>query len=416
MSDERLQRLLARAGDDGRAQAELRAWPVAREAFARRSADGSPRRAWPRGREAVPDHSTAAEPRRPSRALVAVAAVAALCLLTALAVTKPGEAVADWLREHIGGKPGVTKSAPALTHLPGGGRLVVAARQGVWIVDANGSRRLLRGYRGAVWSPRGLYLGAWRGHELSALEPGGRVHWSLARSGPIRAAAWSPEGYRVAYLSGRALRVVAGDGTGDVLLRPRVAPVAPAWRPHAPHLLAVAARPRVIDVVATDAHALAWRYRVAQRARALAWSADGRMLAVAGRTEVTILDGASGRALRRIAAPPSSAISAIAFAPSGSRLAMVAPRTGGRTRLLTVDLARRHAAPRLLFTGAGGFSQVRWSPDGRWVLIAWPAANQWLFVRSAHTPGLSAVRDIARQFDPGTPAPRFPALGGWCCG
>jgi hypothetical protein len=219
----------------------------------------------------------------------------------------------------------------------------------------------------------------------------------------------------VAYLPGHSLRVVAGDGTGDALLRARVAPIAPAGRPRAPHLLALAARSHVIDVVATDAHALAWRHRVRQAAQALAWSPDGRMLAVAGRTEVTILDGASGRALRRVRAPAGAGLGAIAFAPNGRRLALVARFQGGRARLLTVDL-EKPAAPRLLFAGAGLFSQVRWSPDGRWLLIAWPDANQWLFVRSTATPGLTAVRDISRQFDPGVPAPRFPAIGGWCCG
>jgi hypothetical protein len=76
----------------------------------------------------------------------------------------------------------------------------------------------------------------------------------------------------------------------------------------------------------------------------------------------------------------------------------------------------RNSRPRQLFTGAGRFSQVQWSPDDRWVLISWPAADQWLFLRSARVSGVSAVRDIARQFDPGVRAARFPAVADWCCG
>jgi dipeptidyl aminopeptidase/acylaminoacyl peptidase len=397
MTDERLQRLLARAGDDGRAHAETRAWPVARAAFAQR-----------------PPVSRSPGVRRP---VVAVAVAAALCLIVALAVTSPGNAVAEWVRDHIIGKPGVKKAAPALTHLPGGGRVVVTSRQGVWVVGGDGSRRLLRGYTGATWSPRGLYLGAWSRHELSAVEPGGRVHWTLARPGPIRGVDWSPDGYRIAYLSGRSLRVVAGDGTGDTLVRTRVAPIAPAWRPNAPHLLALAAHPRSIEVVATDAKALAWRHRLRQAARSLAWSADGRLLAVAGPTTVTILDGGSGRTQAHVPVPPGSRVVALAFAHSGSRLALVlrAPNTAS-ARVLTVNTARAKPKPSQLFAGTGAFSQVQWSPDGNWVLISWPAANQWLFLRAGKMPGVSAVRNIARQFDPGARAPQFPAVSGWCCG
>ncbi|HEX6714148.1 MAG TPA: hypothetical protein VF066_12215 [Thermoleophilaceae bacterium] len=393
MSDGHLQRLLERAGDDGRARAELRAWPVVREAFAQER----PAHAWAR------------------RPLAFAAAVAAAALLAVVAATSPGAAVADWVRDHIIGKPGVKHSAPALTHLPGGGRMLVAARAGVWVVGADGSRRLLRGYDGATWSPRGLYVGAWRGHELSALEPNGRVHWSLARSGPIAGADWSPDGYRVAYLAGSELRVVAGDGTGDARVRARAATVAPRWRPRAPHLLAFAVRPRVVDVVATDARALAWRHSLHAPVRELAWSPDGRLLAVAGTRAITVLDGTSGRLRRRIAAPRGFTVSAIAFAQRHSRLAIALSSSAGRARALSVDLARLGTEPRTLFTGAGRFAALRWSPDDRWVLIAWPAANQWLFLRSTRVSGVSAVRDIARQFDPGVRAARFPAVAGWCC-
>ena len=84
MSDDRLQRLLERAGDDGRAGAEQRAWPVMHEAFVRQRATPGP--------------------RRTSRPLLAFAAIAVLALIAALAVTNPGAAVAKWVRDHIVGK------------------------------------------------------------------------------------------------------------------------------------------------------------------------------------------------------------------------------------------------------------------------------------------------------------------------
>jgi dipeptidyl aminopeptidase/acylaminoacyl peptidase len=403
MSDVHLQRLLERAGDDGRARAELNAWPVLRAAFTQ---DG----------EAAGGLQRIASRARMHRPLRLVAATAAVALLAVVAATSPGAAVADWLRDHIVGKPGVKHSAPALTHVPGGGRMLVSASDGVWVVASDGSRRLLRGYSGATWSPRGLYVGAWRGRELFAIERGGQVHWSLARSRPITAADWSPDGFRIAYLAGRELRVVAGDGTGDSQLRARVAAVAPRWKPHAPHLLALAARPRVVDVVATDAHALVWRHSLRDAVTSLAWSADGRRLAVASRGRVTILDGASGRAQRRIAVPRGFEVADIAFAHRSQQLAMTLNSRDGRAQALAIDIRHSHAKPRALFAGAGRFADVRWSPDDRWVLLSWPAANQWLFLRSASVSGVSAVRDIARQFDPGVRKAKFPAVADWCCG
>jgi Sigma-70 region 2 len=62
-----------------------------------------------------------------------------------------------------------------------------------------------------------------------------------------------------------------------------------------------------------------------------------------------------------------------------------------------------------------GLQQVSWSPDGRWLLVSWPAANQWVFVRVAGAPRIAAVCRIAQQLS--TPGARqaFPALDGWCC-
>jgi dipeptidyl aminopeptidase/acylaminoacyl peptidase len=281
-------------------------------------------------------------------------------------------------------------------------------------VSADGSRRLLGDYAGATWSPRGLFVAVWRGSELLAVEPGGRVRWSLARQGRVRAARWSPDGFRVAYLAGAQLRVVAGDGTGDRGFRRDVAAVAPAWRPNAPHLLAYAAGGRSVELVSTDLGARAWRSRLPATPRLLEWSPDGTVLAAADRTGVTLVHGTSGRVARRIHAAPGFAVTAIAFSPDGKRLAVAASSRNGTARLFTAGLGRG-VPQRRLFAGSGTFSQAEWSPDGRWVMIAWPEADQWLFVRSSGQPGVSAVRGIARQFDPGRPSPAFPRLGDWCC-
>ena len=63
-----------------------------------------------------------------------------------------------------------------------------APSDGAWAVAADGSRRRLGDYAGVSWSPHGLFVVGWRGGELVAMEPSGRVRWSLARPGRITAA------------------------------------------------------------------------------------------------------------------------------------------------------------------------------------------------------------------------------------
>jgi WD40 repeat protein len=392
MSHEHLQRLLARSGDAGRAESQARALAVIEEAFRTRQRPSAVARL---------------------RFVPVLAALAAIALVVAAAFSAPGNAVADWLRDQIAGKPGAKHAAPALTHLPGGGRLLVHSSAGIWVVQADGSRRLIGPYDGAAWSPHGLFVAAWRGHELLAVEPGGRVHWSLARAGSVRAARWAPDGYRVAYLAGSSLRVVAGDGTGDRRLRAGVAAVTPEWRPDAPHMLAYAPRAKTVELAATDLQARVWRTRLRDVVGSLAWSADGQTLAVAGRRAVWLLDGASGHVRRRLALTRLGRVAALSFARDGTQLAVAV--NGVRAQVLTVDAARQRAPLQPLFSGAGRFSQLAWSPDGRWLLVAWPAADQWLYIRSTDVAGLSAVRSIGRQFNPQAPVPGFPSVAGWCC-
>ncbi len=80
---------------------------------------------------------------------------------------------------------------------------VTPPADGAWVVQNDGSKRLLDGYRNASWSPHGLFLAATRGDELRALEPSGKVHWSIGRLGRIRNPRWSFDGFRVAYFAAR---------------------------------------------------------------------------------------------------------------------------------------------------------------------------------------------------------------------
>jgi hypothetical protein len=374
--------------------AEERAWRVVQAAFEQR--------------EPVPR-------RRRRRARAALAAAAGVA---ALAIAVPVTGADDWLRDLV--RPGREDAKPFLTAIPGGGRLLVESAQGPWVVAPDGSKRLLGAYDEASWSPQGLFVVATNGRQLVALEPGGQVRWSITRPTAVVSPRWAPSGFRIAYLTGppaaskarqrdsagASLRLVAGDGTGDRPLVADVAPVAPAWRPGAEHVLAYADRGGRVRVIAADTGRLLWAAPAGDRPHQLLWSEDGdRLLAVADRS--TTVFGPGGRVVRTTAAPAGTANQAAVF--RGRRFALIRrDRTGGRSEVV---LGRRR-----IFAGAGEFSDLAWGPDGRWLLIGWPTADQWLFVRSSQARKVIAISDVARQFSPGTSGPpAFPQVAGWCC-
>jgi hypothetical protein len=305
--------------------------------------DGAEERAWRVVRAAFEERAPAPRARRPWRPVVVLAAAA---LIAGVVASPPGQAVLDSIREAIG----VERAEPALFSLPTSGRLLVESRQGVWVVQADGSKRLLSGYREASWSPFGRFIVAARQNELAALAPNGDVHWSLARP-DVRFPRWAGTHVdtRIAYLSGSDLRVVAGDSTGDRVVARNVAAVAPAWQPGARFVVAYAGR-------------------------------DGRVHAV---------DADTGRRLEgdwRL-----------------DRSATHVRRRGEASEALL--------GGRIVFRGTGVFSDAALSPDGRWVLVAWPTADQFVFIRVAGGRKITAVSGITRQFGGGS----FPGVAGWCC-
>ena len=367
--------------------AEGRTWEVVRGAWADR----------PRG--------VYARPRRWPLVALAAAVVAA-----AAAFSAPGRAVLGSLKDAVRGEK---NAKPALFSLPTIGRLLVGSDRGIWVVQRDGSKRLLRGYRDASWSPHGLYLAALRGNELRALEPDGAVHWSVARPGLLALPRWSdatPPCCRIAYLAGRTLRVVNGNGTGDRLLARVVLPVAPAWRPRT-HVLAYADAGGSVRLVEADSGRRLSTLRPAEPPRGLEWSTDGRTLLVRGSHTIELF-GPEGRHLQPLG-PGAASVTDAVLSPNGSSVAFVqqAPTSGGTRSFLWryVRLRPDGARARSVFAGAGRFSDVTWSPDGRWLLLNWTSADQWLFIRSATVRKVDAVSNITASFGP------HARIAGWCC-
>lgn len=353
---------------------------------------GARERAWKVLQSAFADREPVEH--RPNRLRPALAFAAALAVVAA-ALSPPGRAVIDEIREAVG----VKRAQPALFSLPAPGKLLVASDEGVWVVQQDGSKRLLGDYREASWSPYGRFVVAARANELAALEPDGDVRWTLARPG-VRSPRWTgtEADTRIAYIDRTGLRVIAGDGSGDRLLA-RGASGPLAWQPGGDFVLAyVASRDIVVfDVAAGRAIS---RYRPRQRIRSLAWSLDGRWLL--GTTRSRLVLHSPEAVPVNVRGLPS--ISSAGFGPDET-LAVLRD-----VELATFDPQRLQTRPRRLFAGAGPFEGLAWSPNGRWLLLGWPAADQWVFVRGDGR-SIRAVANVSEQFRSGT----FPRIEGWCC-
>jgi hypothetical protein len=372
-------------------------------------ADAARTRAW----AAVSDAHASRVPVPRVRRRGRVIALALAALLAAAAVAVAAEPP-RWVRHALG-----ARSAPAarvsLGALPAG-RLLVSSPRGTWIVRDDGTRLRLGPWTAATWSPRGLYVAAWRGRELSAVAPEGRVAWTLAAPAAVRDVRWSPDGYRIAYRRAEGLAVVAGDGTGPRILDARVRPVAPAWRPGEPHTLAwVGARGRV-EVRDVDTGRVGWRSAAAIDAvRELSWSADGRRLLARGERRLVVLDVRANR-VRPLELPPAARVTSAAWAPRGRRLA-VALRTGTASQVVITSSARLPSRP--TFATTGTLTALAWSPDASRLLVRWRESDQWLLLPTAPQRASGrAARSGARIPTISNVSGRFgatPRVQGWCC-
>jgi hypothetical protein len=388
-----LRRALGEVAIPGAAEARQRSLDVAAAAYAER--EPLPRR------------------RRPVRPLALALAALLLAAAATSAVAPARDAVGDWVRSALRldqGRPG----ARADLALPAPGWLLVSSARGPWVVPRHGARRLLGDYAGATWSPRGLFVAAWRGRTLAALEPGGRLRWALTAPARVTAAWWAPApGFHIAYRAGGALWMVGGDGA----LPRRVSAMrgaAGAWRPGPDPVFAYALTSRLVELRSAVTGAPAGRFRASAPVRALAWTADGRRLVMAQSRELRVLDP-TGRERARIALPAGARLHALALAPRGAEAALVRSRPGGRTDVALLDLARPGAPARTLLVAAGHLDRVTWSPDGRWLLVAWPRADQWLFVRTERVHRIMAASRVAARFAPGQRAGHgsAPVVEGW---
>jgi dipeptidyl aminopeptidase/acylaminoacyl peptidase len=403
MNEDRLRGLLHEEPIPGAEEAERRGLALIRAAYAERRA----------------------EERRPRLPRLAVA-FAAITLLAGLLLSPAGATVRDWVDDAF--TAGVQDAEPALTDVPGGGRLLVQSSSGPWVVQPDGSRRLLGSYGEATWSPHGLFVAATGWRTLSAVEPGGTVRWALSAAPPVTMPSWSPSGVRIAYRAGRTLRVVVGNGDGDAQLDRDIAPLPAVWAPQGPHLLAYVKAGDTLRIANADSGKVLTSTPAQPGIEALDWSADGSQILEATRGSLWVREVAFNKLSggpdlgppRRLPLPPGVAIQSASFSPEDRTVAtlLALPSREDRPARSEVVLADPDGGPpRPLFTAPGRLSDLDWSPTGSHLLIGWPRADQWLFVPVGGVGRERAVGGIATTFDPGesTSEGFFPRVEGWCC-
>lgn len=374
----RLRRLPDRPAP-GEAEAAERAWRVVEAAYAERP---------PR-----------AARRRPGWRLALAAAIVAVGLAAAL--TPAGAKVGDWIGDRLSSDH--EAALPAFAGLPKGGEVLAVGDRGAWVVSPDGGLQRVGALSEAGWSPHGLHVVGTRGRRLEAVTPTGTVKWTLARPRAVRHPAWSRgEGYRIAYLEGATLRVVAGDGTGDRPVRRRAAPVTPAWRNG--YVLTYAGASGRIETLNVDSRRRVWARRVTDRPSALAWTNDGRRLVALSSRGLRVYD----RRGRPVLAKRLPGSAALALDPSGRRAAVTAASRGG-TRVLTVPL-RSDGRPRTLVTGLGRVDGIAWSPNGRRLLVASRDTDQWLLLGPGRK--VRPLSGVSGELGAGA---GFPRVAGWCC-
>ena len=358
------------------------------------------------------------EPRRRRHHWVAASiAAASIAVAGVIGLTPAGAEFREWVQDTV--DPQSTHPKPVLTALPGGGSLLAQSQDGASVVPDDGPRRFLGDFSAASWSPHGLNVGVADGHTIAAVNPLGELQWSWSAAAGVRYPAWSQDlGYRVAYLSGDELRVIAGDGSGDRAIG-GASPVAPVWRGQTDRVLAYADARGAIRVIDVDRVQTLEKLGAPERLRGLAWSGDGERLLAFSPRNLQVSD-ADGGTLTGWRAPPDTELTAAGFLGDGERVVLLQTKTANDgTTSSTVSVftpGPGATSPQVVFRTPGLLKGLALSPDGKWLVVGWRSADQWLFLEPKAGGEVRAFENISAQVAAGDPKPPFPRPTGWCCG
>jgi hypothetical protein len=345
----------------------------------------------------------AVAPRRTPQRTAAVVTAVVLALAGAGALTRPGQAVGEWVGRQLEVvKPARPQATPAPKRqrgldLPAPGRLLVASDRGLWIVTGDGARKRLGDWTTGSWSPHAKHIVVASGRTVAAIRPDATVRWRHTLPARVSDPRWSPNGLHVAYRAGTRMHVIWGNGINDATLPGRAANAAPAWQPNAPRTLAWARADGTVIVQDAYTGLVLWHHRGGP-VRHLSWSADGKRLLIAGTRHGAIHTLAGGATLLRLRR--GETLAAAEFAPVGRHLAL-AIATHGVTRIeLRGAKAPVSQAPEAL-------RSLTWSPDGRWLVAGWKSGRAYLI--SARGPDVRGLDDVPKRLGDGV------RTLGWCC-
>jgi hypothetical protein len=161
--------------------------------------------------------------------------VGALALAFVVGAAAAALAATGNLHVRIGARTHAARPVPTRLSVPPGSHGVAVVAGGkLWLATRGGLRIEGMPVSAAELSPGARYAVVGIGRSLVALAPGSRRPWVRQTSGRVLAAAWSPDGLKIAYVvrHGRTdeLRLIEGDGSPDRRLVEGVKPVKPAWR------------------------------------------------------------------------------------------------------------------------------------------------------------------------------------------
>jgi hypothetical protein len=252
-------------------------------------------------------------------------------------------------------------------------------------------------------------VAAVRGRTLAALDLRGRVRWSVQRPFALGQPVWAPDGLTIAYRSGDGLRAVAADGTEDRFLAGPMGAAAPAWLDERTLVWADRqGRVRTVDVITRRE---GWRSRAGTAPRTIV-VASNRVLAVSDGA-VRVLLRRDGRLALLRAAPRAETF--VGAAAHGKRLALV--RYDARHGLSHIELASATTAGadgRETPSLPGRVGAPTFSPDGRWLLLGWRVADEWLFLSTPTAGRVAAVGSVGKRLAPISPGRwAFPRVIGW---